>query len=223
MNIKAMNIKAMNIKAMNILPIIVSCKKNKHLWHQILKNNPNSIIFYGDDSLKENYSYNEETRILALKCNDYYEGLPEKMIAVISAILEIEHFSNIQYILKVDDHDMVNRNVNLEGIMIRLARKPNNDYIGNRVIKINELTKVNRKWHFGKCSPGSFWEKQSYTGTYTSWADGGAGYILSRTAMDKISSIYHFNNIHTVKNIHIFEDLMIAIILKQFNIIPIKY
>jgi hypothetical protein len=208
---------------MNILPIIVSCKKNINLWNQILKNNTNSIIFYGDDSLKENYSYNEETRILALKCSDFYEGLPEKMIAVINSILEMEQFSKIQYILKVDDHDMIKKTINLEGIRFHLEKNNNFHYIGNRVIRVNELTKVNRNWHFGKCSPGSFWENQPYTGIYTTWADGGAGYILSRTAMEKISSVYNFNNIYNVKKIHIFEDLMIALILKQFNIIPIKY
>ena len=67
---------------MDILTVVVSCKKNQHLWDNILAKHPTAILFYGDPTLEENYKYDEITRILCLKCSDFYEGLPEKMIAL---------------------------------------------------------------------------------------------------------------------------------------------
>jgi len=207
---------------MNILPIIVSCKKNEKYWNSILDKNPQAILFYGDPSLHENYNYDEIRRILILKCNDFYEGLPEKMIALISAILELKCFQHVKYIVKIDDHDIIKKILNLDYIKRRLNIKPNDSYIGNRIIHYDKFKKVTRRWHFGKCSKGSSWEKQLYKGIYTSWADGGQGYILRRDAMEKIASVYNFSNINDVGKYHIYEDLMIALILNKFKIKPTK-
>jgi hypothetical protein len=207
---------------MNVLPIIVSCKKNEKYWNSILDKNPQAILFYGDPSLHENYNYDEIRRILILKCNDFYEGLPEKMIALISAILELKCFQHVNYIVKIDDHDIINKILNLDYIKHRLNIKPQNSYIGNRIIHYDKFKKVTRRWHFGKCSKGSSWEKQLYKGIYTSWADGGQGYILRRDAMEKIASVYNFSNINDVGKYHIYEDLMIALILNKFKIKPTK-
>ena len=207
---------------MNILPVIVSCKKNEDLWTNILKINPHAIVFYGDPTLIENYNYDKNKRILALKCNDFYEGLPEKMIALICAILELKCFQHIKYILKVDDHDVVNKIVNLGYVKHRLVLHPQPSYIGNRIIQTTNFFKPMRAWHFGKCSPGSYWEKRKYMGEYTSWADGGQSYILRRDAMEKISMVYNFSNLEIIGKKHIYEDVMIALILKKFHINPRK-
>lgn len=208
---------------MNVLPIIVSCKKNEHLWNSILDKNPHAILFYGDPSLHENYNYDETRRILILKCNDFYEGLPEKMIAVFNAILELKCFQHAKYIFKIDDHDMVNKILNLDYIKRHLDRHPQFSYIGNRIIYYDKFKKVTRRWHFGKCSKGSYWEKKLYNGVYTTWADGGQGYILRRDAMEKIATIYNFSNINNVGSYHIYEDVMVALILAKFNIVPKKW
>jgi len=207
---------------MTILPIIVSCKKNEKYWNSILDKNPQAILFYGDPSLHENYNYDEIRRILILKCNDFYEGLPEKMIALISAILELKCFQHVKYIVKIDDHDIINKILNLDYIQHRLNIKPHDSYIGNRIIHYDKFKKVTRRWHFGKCSKGSYWEKKLYNGVYTTWADGGQGYILRRDAMEKIATIYNFSNINNVGKYHIYEDLMIALILNKFKIKPTK-
>lgn len=207
---------------MNVLPVIVSCQKNKQYWDSIIQLNPNAIIFYGDPTMNENYNYDEKKRILALKCNDFYEGLPEKMIALICAILELKCFQHIKYILKVDDHDVINKILNLGYVKHQLDLHPQPSYIGNRIIQTTKFFKPTRSWHFGKCSPGSYWEKRKYMGEYTTWADGGQGYILRRDAMTKIGSVFNFSNIDQIGKRHIYEDLMIALILNQFNIKPKK-
>lgn len=208
---------------MNLLPVIVSCQKNKQYWDSIIQLNGNAIIFYGDPTLIDNYNYDENKRILALKCNDFYEGLPEKMIALICAILELKCFEHIEYIFKIDDHDILNKIVNLGAVKHYLDLHPQIHYMGNRIVHYNDSVQPSRKWHFGKCSPGSYWEKRMYKGIYTTWADGGGGYILSRKAMEKIMTIYNFTNLDIIGKEHIFEDLMIALILNHFHIKPKQY
>ena len=36
----------------------------------------------------------------------------------------------------------------------------------------------------------------------------------------KISEIYNFNNLHEVKDVHIFEDVMVGLLFKSKNITP---
>ena len=49
---------------------------------------------------------------------------------------------------------------------------------------------------------------------------GGQGYILSRKAMKIISN--YFTNIEKIFKNHIYEDVMIALILNEHNIKPVK-
>lgn len=203
-----------------VLPVIVSCKKNEKYWPAILENNKSAILFYGDPQLDDDYKYDEATRILTLKCCDFYEGLPEKMISLINSVLKLECFNKIQYIVKIDDHDIIRKNINMKYILDVIHKNPTKNYLGIRVINVSKIKKNTGTWHFGKCSKGSFWEKRKYTGPYTSWADGGRGYILSRNSMENISKIYNFNNLHVIKKHHICEDLMIALILRKFSIYP---
>lgn len=205
---------------MNILPVIVSCQKNKNYWDSILELNKSAIIFYGDPLIKKNFEYNETKRVLKLKCNDFYEGLPEKMIALIDAILEIDDFKNFTHVMKIDDHDIIRKELNIQEL--NKNTNPLFHYMGKRVISSN-YPYHNRCWHFGKCSEKSHWKNKKYKGKYTTWADGGKGYILSFNAMKCINSVYNFTNIDTVKDYHIYEDLMIALILKKFNITPLKF
>lgn len=205
---------------MNILPVIVSCKKNSDTWKSIIHLNKNAIIFYGDPNMEENYYFDENTRILKLKCNDFYEGLPEKMIALINAVLEITCFKDITHIIKIDDYDVINKIVNMD--QLKTTVNPKNQYMGKRVIRETRQNE-DRKWHFGKCSKGSHWQTKEYKGKYTTWADGGKGYILSIAAMKIINSVYNFTNINDIKKYHIYEDLMIALILNKFNIKPVQF
>jgi hypothetical protein len=196
---------------MLILPVILSCIKNKHLWKNIIEKIPNCVIFCGVPNLKKNYMLNNN--ILFLKCNDNYEGLPEKIIAMISTILEVHDFDKYTHIFKMDDHDTKiphNFSDNLKTI-------ENKDYIGQ---KLHNAKNVCRTWHFNKCSNDYKYAFTPYKGVYTPWLDGGCGYILSRNAMEKINLTFNFKNLTYIKNFYIYEDLMIALILKKYNIYP---
>lgn len=209
------------INHINVLIMIVSCEKHKANWNDLLVRNPKAILFYGNPELEENYQYDAEKRILTLKCNDFYEGLPEKMIAMINAVLQLQVFSTITHIFKIDDNDMRMKTLNLEYINNIIMKNGNQNYMGFRVIYSNN-NKPCRTWHFEKCSSGSYWEHNTYRGPYTNWSDGGKGYVLSRHSMDKICTTYNFKNMKFIKKYHIYEDVMIALILKTHNIYPVQ-
>ena len=71
----------------------------------------------------------------------------------------------------------------------------------------------NRKWHIGKCSPTCKFNDTPYSGIFVPFCQGGFGYILSRDAINLIK------NDDTYKN-SIYEDVHIAILLKNNNINP---
>tara|TARA_B110000967_G_C18594613_1_gene416164 strand:+ start:220 stop:423 length:204 start_codon:yes stop_codon:yes gene_type:complete len=56
----------------------------------------------------------------------------------------------------------------------------------------------------------------------TPYLDGGSSYILSRRALICVSYEYKFSDIETIRENHIWEDLMIALILKKYHIYPKK-
>ncbi len=194
------------------LMTIMSCKKNKHLWNSLLKANSGSIIFCADENLSTDYIFQDRT--LYLQCGDGYEHLPEKIICMIDAVLDI--FNNITHIIKIDDHDTKP----CEDILATLnGIKHVVDYGGQ---KINHSCDGNRKWHLGRCSKDSNWNSTEYTGVYTPWIDGGCGYILSLKAMKCINRKYGLKEINVIRNTHIYEDVMVALILLEYDIHPVK-
>jgi chondroitin synthase len=211
---------------MNILPVILSCKKNKHLWKNLIEKIPNCLIFCGEETLETNYKL--ENNILYLKCNDFYEGLPEKIIAMLNVINIDPLFLEITHIIKIDDHDTEIKASFNESLKLNRDIIKDNHYLGQRINKpycIGYLKKctlvVDNKWHFGKCSPHSEWKNKPYNGSYVDWLDGGCGYILSKYSINCICNMYDFNNLHKIKEYHIYEDVMIGLILHKYNVKPI--
>ena len=198
---------------MRVLPVVMSCVKNKSLWRNILSSHKSCIIFCAK---KLETDFLLEDRILYLNCRDTYECLPEKIICMINAILKINIFSDVTHIIKIDDHDTHFSNEMDDKIYKCIL--DTYDYAGQKIQKGSG----NRNYHFGKCSNNSFWNTTSYNGEYTDWADGGSGYILSRRAMLIINNKYSIDDINTIYKTHIFEDVMIALILKHANIFPVK-
>ena len=193
----------------NILVCFMSCKKNNNLWDKLLNYDLNSIIFYGEPDLDKQFIF--EDNILKLKCGDTYDHLPSKVYLMIKSILEIQKFKNIEYIFKIDDHDTkIDNNFYNKINKIKLS-----DYYGQYC---HFEKKGNRKWHFNKCPTDSIWYNKIYKGEYASWVDGGCGYFLSRKAMKSI--INENLTINDIYQNHIYEDLMIGIILKKNNILP---
>lgn len=210
---------------MNILPVILSCKKNKHLWENIISKIPDCLIFCGDETLETNYIL--ENNMLYLKCNDFYEGLPEKIICMLNVINTDPLFSDITHIIKIDDHDTEIKANFKQSIKFNEQLIVKNHYLGQRINRpyrkgyLNKPTLVvDVNWHIGKCSPLSEWNYKPYLGEYVNWADGGCGYILSKYAINCICNLYDFNNLSKIKEYHIYEDVMIGLIMNKYNIKP---
>ena len=156
---------------------------------------------------KMNKEYELQDNVLYMNCNDLYDGLPEKMIYCINYILQNDKFKKFTHILKIDDHDN-----KISEKTINTIKKYKNilnqyDYIGQQ---INIGSNGIKKWHFKKLSKES------------RWADGGCSYILSKRSMYYINSIFNLKNIEKLRDQEIYEDLMIAKVLKKFNIVPHK-
>ena len=192
-----------------ILTVFMSCKKNNNLWEKLLNININSIIFYANPEIDEQFTY--KNRILTLKCNDTYDFLPVKVYLMIKAILEISEFNDIEYILKIDDWDTkIDNDIYNKIKDIKLS-----EYCGQL---LHNSYNGDRSWHFNKCPIDSIWYNKLYGGNYVPWIDGGCGYILSRKAMNIISNT-NISEFEIHKNF-IYEDLMISLILHKNNIYP---
>ena len=208
---------------MKFLFAVLSCQKNKYLWNEILKRNENIIIFCGGEP-EGKFRY--ENRVLYLNCDDFYEGLPEKVICMIDAILNIDIFNQFTHLVKIDDYEAFldyNKVLNLCQMYVN-----NNDYSGSIINGINKdgtyfkpgTFDVNRKFHFNKCSNNSVWNSKEYSGIYAPYCCSGHIYILSRKSLVCINNVYNFKNKEEVSKNHIYEDLMVGIILNRFDIMP---
>ena len=208
-----------------ILLVIMSCSKNRGLWEKLKNIDSRSIIFYGNPKQQDEYFLNEQ--ILSLKCGDTYDHLPHKILLMIKAITNLTIFSDVTHIFKIDDHDTkfdqntIDNITNIKNISCL-------HYGGQRLQHYefyNKLVKFprggNRRFHFNKCPVDSYWNNKLYEGPYTTWADGGCGYILSRKSMNFITEYYNSHQDEILKN-HIYEDVMIAVILFHHHILGTK-
>jgi hypothetical protein len=198
---------------MRVLLVIMSCLKNDFLWKSILEKHKDCIIFCGK---KLDTPYLFKDRILTLNCRDTYEGLPEKVICMIDAVLSIPEFSNVTHIFKIDDHD-TDIPANLS-ILVDQNMLQTNDYLGQRV----QSHPGNNKYHIGKCSKDSKWNTTPYSGKYVAFALGGYGYILSRKAMKVIHNKYKPKDIPTIYSNHIAEDILVSLTLHDAKIYPVQ-
>ena len=185
-----------------ILYLFISCQKlldnNYNRIQNMMKKfdyNKYVIITGGHN----NNEYDEKNKRIKLNCSDTYEGLPEKMIKIYKYILNNEKFNDITYICKLDE-DMIIKKI--------LDTKILQDYYG-KVCYGNG----NRKWHIGKCSTTSKFNKTEYKGKYVHWCLGGYGYILSTKILKLIKNNTDYEN-------EIYEDLYIAKILNKNKIYP---
>ena len=141
-------------------------------------------------------TYDEERRVVSLNCNDKYVGLPEKVIKALNFLSTDERFSEYTHFVKLDD-DMrvVKRFGNLTG-----------DYLGN----VHHVD-GNRQWHIGRC--GNFWDRIPYIGEFKPWCMGGFGYVVSRSALEKVLPNHDYLD-------HIYEDVYIGLLMNRSGISP---
>lgn len=229
----------MNTNKINILFMYVCCFKYREKWEKIkILNKGLNIPFIILCGKNMNNDFELLDNILYLNCSDNYEGLPEKVICGLSAIIKIPEFSNITHIIKIDDDNTCNP----LNVINKLKNEGSDiinsyDYIGQLVHNENHIENVifnekarqlykypdPRKWHFGKVNEDSYWYNKRYDGNYVPWADGGCSYILSKKAAELITSEYNFSNLINIRKEAIYEDIFIAIILRKHDILPYKY
>ena len=197
-------------KDINLLVVVLSCQKHKSLWPEILSRNITNIVILCGGS-DETYL---EDNILHMKCNDLYDGLPEKMICAIDFILKEPKFSTITNILKVDDHDTKFTTDTISSLNNNRILNCH-DYIGQKI-----WHEANFRHHIGRIPNNPFWNNRPFQGPVESFISGDSTYILSRYAMECINDTYNVRNLTFVRYMYVLEDVMIGIILKAHGIRP---
>lgn len=192
-----------------VLTVRVCCMKDLERWRSFNVDTNKEIAIVGKEDLETNYLL--EDGVLYLKCGDYYDHLPEKMIAAFHAILQIKEFNDFTHIFKRDMDTGIKK--------LKLPNKLG-DYMGEtREGKTNKgVWHLKHKNYPGFMSPNSPWIGKKYTGKHGRYCLGGPGYILSRHSLEKICEYYNFDNLHTVKEEHIYEDVMVGILLRENKI-----
>jgi len=99
------------MREQNYILLIMNCKKylkkslyQKYTW---LKNIPSYLKYYhviGDESMKDEYRFDESTNILWVKTPDDYVSLPNKVITAYNAVYNTFKF---KYIFKTDDDQIL--------------------------------------------------------------------------------------------------------------------
>jgi len=203
-------------KKINILVTVMSCKKHSHLWDELKNRTENLIIFTGSYEKSPTY-YDKDAKMLYLRCNDNYEGLPEKMILMIEQILTLPEFKDITHILKIDDHDTMFTDENVKNLY-----KINELYLYNYIGQKKEYREPNTwsDYHFGKISKKSHWNNKKGDVSNVAWLDGGCSYILTRKAMKIINKFYNSSNLKILRENEIFEDVMIGRLLAMRKCFP---
>jgi hypothetical protein len=168
-----------------------------------IKNITDYIIVTGNETTY--YDYKQHT--LFINVNDGYDGLPEKIIKTFKFISESPFFDEYSHYLKLDKDVTILKKVDVN-IYKNLNYGGNVQYIEGK-----------RDWHFNKCPKSSHFYNKIYTGKFIPWCKGGYGYIISKNAVKLIKDDFNYKN-------HIYEDLYIALLLKEKNIdaiyIPIR-
>ena len=204
-----------------MLGIRVSCRAESAWWPGFKSKKIRQVIIVGDPNLDKKWRL-KDGRILYLRCRDGWEHLPEKMIAAYSAVVQIPEFREHTHFLKLDrDNTITNR--------FRAHRSPlikSLDYAGQYIhTPHRSLCGI---YHLGRVPETSLWYDKRYRAfrgqpTYKfPFALGGDSYILSRKAIEILRSFYTFDNLYQVEQEHIYEDLMVGILLKMNGITPKK-
>ena len=88
-------------KLLSVYPKITSMLTN-------MKENNYIIVVGGDVD-----HYDNTKHILCISCNDYYEGLPEKVIKTYDFISNHETFNKYTHYCKLDDDMIVKKHINV--------------------------------------------------------------------------------------------------------------
>ena len=163
-----------------------------------------TIFVLSDHKLEEDYTFKDN--ILTVKCNNTFDYLQFKTFFSFQSILQIEELNKYTHIVKFINSE----NLNIDNLPRTTEKIEHIDYCGKRL-----NTVIKRDWHFDKCPIYSSWYEKTYEGKCIPYIDGNNGYILSRKSLILISR----EKFKEIKN-HIYEDLMISIMLSKHKIKP---
>ena len=199
----------------NILVMVISCNSNKYLWEEILKRDVSNTVIVCGGTLDTDYRLDKH--ILYVNCRDTYDGLPEKMVCALSAINKIKEYDDITHVLKLDDHDTMFSKLNIA----RLQKHGESILSNNSFLCQHIYKRCAGSHHIGRC-PESKWNTRLYEGDNCHYAAGGFSYILDRNAIQKIVEKFDIKKLEDIREKHIYEDLMVSLILKEHGILPLK-
>jgi len=188
-------------------------KKRAALWRRNLNEKGllervNVIPIVGNDG--EGSVFDLVDGALEVRCNDFYEGLPEK---ILGAFLYVLLATGARSVLKIDANiDIVDWALLLEHI--QRYEQVDADIIG--FIRKEEWG-FNRYWHFGKCSSEALNSRRHPRTTYI-WPDGGRGYLVKRQALKAIFTFISCPKNRFELGNYIYEDAMIGELMYRAQI-----
>jgi len=206
---------------------VVSSLKESSLWDNVLITT--DIGSKKQDNIPER-SYNEHDHLLTVNVTDEYDMRPFLILHTYQYIQENMTDHDFTHIVKVNDRDTrINQLDKLDQRLLsqpefREVKEPDKeelvtyDFIGERI-----LVKVNPTFHYKVVKEHSSWHERPYNGEVAVYADGGISlYALTRAALENIYKYTSPLNPENISRTYIFEDLMIALILKRYMMFPKK-
>ena len=181
-----------------ILYVFITHQKNiNNCYNRIKTMMVDNFIVVQGGFIKDYYE--EDSKVLQLNCDDTYIGLPEKVMKTFHYLVSDERFKEYTHFVKLDD-DMK---------IIKRFDKIEGDYLG-----YVHSEDGNRYWHMNR-NTGTFWDKVPYLGPFKPWCMGGMGYIVSRTALEKIVPNYDYTT-------HIYEDVYMGLLMNAIGVKPLS-
>lgn len=149
--------------------------------------------------------------LLFVPCRDDYESLLLKLALAYEYI--IEHEDGFTHVFKIDDDCYLN--------LARFERDLSNansdsDYIAGAIQPSGE--RINRRWHFGKCSDSRFDREYPFDRPPAPYAKGGYGYLLSRRAMGVVTRKISEFRAELDEYRYSYEDLRIGQLMAEASI-----
>ena len=161
------------------------------------------LIFYGSDDNTSGSHLDAEAGLVQLPVGDSYEDLPAKSVEVFRWVM---HNRDEQFVLKIDDDCYLDAENFLGALSYR-----RDHYFGREIPSRHE--NFDRIWHQGK-SAREVNQRAIDTSLLGSWyADGGGGYVLSRSALRSIDEVAASAIGTRIRLASYFEDKMIGDLL----------
>lgn len=210
--------KSSTLELKNLVFVTATCSQNEakrraieSTWGASLKKlNVHHYYVIGNPELNEPYRLGQ---VIYVPCRDDYESLLLKLALSFEYIAK--NIPTFTHIFKIDDDCFLNL-AKLESCIAKID--PSTDYVGGAIQSTEE--RLNKRWHFGKCSDRRFDQEFPFDYAPNSYAKGGYGYVISRRAIDlMVMEIPRFIQ-ELEQGVYSYEDLRVGQILGSKGISP---